>query len=123
MVAYGAMTRTRFDFTGQVAVLTGAARGIGRGAAEAFAAAGARVYVVDVDAAAGEEAVGAIRERGGQAAFVAADLRLSTWSLDDGLRPVRGTPAAVAVRDNGLDTRTSAMFDAVKSFRPNLVRP
>jgi hypothetical protein len=56
-------------------------------------------------------------------AFVAADLRLSTWSLDDGLRPVRGTPAAVAVRDNGLDTRTSAMFDAVKSFRPNLVRP
>jgi 3-oxoacyl-[acyl-carrier protein] reductase len=68
------MTRTRFDFTGQVAVLTGAARGIGRGAAEAFAAAGARVYVVDVDAAAGEEAVGSIRERGGQAAFVAADL-------------------------------------------------
>jgi hypothetical protein len=39
------------------------------------------------------------------------------------LRPVRGMPAAVAVRDNGLDTRTSAMFDAVKSFRPNLVRP
>jgi len=74
MVAYGAMTRTRFDFTGQVVVLTGAARGIGRGAAEAFAAAGARVYVVDVDAAAGEEAVRAIRERGGQAAFVAADL-------------------------------------------------
>src|SRR5258706_7310090 len=65
---------TRFDFTGQVAVLTGAARGIGRGAAEAFAAAGARVYVVDVDAAAGEAVVRAIHERGGQAAFVAADL-------------------------------------------------
>jgi hypothetical protein len=56
-------------------------------------------------------------------AFVAADLRLSTWSLDDGLRPVRGTPAAVAVRDNGLDTSAPAMLDAVKSFRPNLVRP
>jgi hypothetical protein len=56
-------------------------------------------------------------------AFVMANLRLSTWSLDDGLRPIRGTPAAVAVRDNGLDTNASAMLDAVKSFRPNLVRP
>jgi hypothetical protein len=56
-------------------------------------------------------------------AFVAADLRLSTWNLDDGLRPIRGVPAAVLVRDNGLDRRASAMLDAVKGFRPNLVRP
>jgi hypothetical protein len=56
-------------------------------------------------------------------AFVAADLRLSMWHLDDGLKPVRGMPAVVAVRDNGLDTRAAAMLDAVKSFRPNLVRP
>ena len=33
------------------------------------------------------------------------NLRLSMWNLDDGLRPIRGMPAAVAVRDNGLDTR------------------
>jgi hypothetical protein len=56
-------------------------------------------------------------------AFIAANLRLSMWSLDDGLRPIRGMPAAVAVRDNGLDTRAAAMLDAVKAFRPNLVRP
>jgi len=55
-------------------------------------------------------------------AFVATDLRLSTWTLDDGLRPIRGTPAAIAVRDNGLDTRAAAMLDAVKSIRPNLIR-
>jgi len=55
-------------------------------------------------------------------AFVAANLRLSTWSLDDALRPIRGMPAALAVRDNGLDTRAAAMFDAVKSFRSNLVK-
>ena len=56
-------------------------------------------------------------------AFVAANLRLSMWNLDDGLRPIRGVPAAVLVRDNGLDVRASAMLDAVKAFRPNLVRP
>jgi hypothetical protein len=54
--------------------------------------------------------------------FMQSDLRLSMWNLDDGLRPVRGAPAAVAVRDNGLDARASAMFDAVRTFRPNLVK-
>ncbi len=56
-------------------------------------------------------------------AFVDANLRLSMWNLDDGLKPIRGVPAAVLVRDNGLDARASAMLDAVKAFRPNLVRP
>lgn len=56
-------------------------------------------------------------------AFVAANLKLTTWSLDDSLRPVRGMPAAVLVRDNGLDTRATAMLDAIRSFRPNLVKP
>ena len=55
-------------------------------------------------------------------AFVAADLKLSQWGLDDSLRPVRGTPAAVLVRDNGLDVTASAMLDAVRTFRPNLVK-
>ena len=54
--------------------------------------------------------------------FVASDLKLSMWNLDDGLRPIRGVPAAVLVRDNGLDTSSAAMLDAVKSFRPNLVK-
>jgi hypothetical protein len=55
-------------------------------------------------------------------AFVAADLRLSMWNLDDGLRPIRGVPAALLVRDNGLDTSASTMLDAVRTFRPNLVQ-
>jgi hypothetical protein len=56
-------------------------------------------------------------------AFVEANLRLSMWNLDDGLKPIRGVPAALVLRDNGLDARATAMLDAVRSFRPNLVRP
>ena len=55
-------------------------------------------------------------------AFVAADLRLSQWHLDDSLRPIRVMPAALLVRDNGLDVSASAMLDAVRTFRPNLVK-
>jgi NAD(P)-dependent dehydrogenase (short-subunit alcohol dehydrogenase family) len=67
------MGKTTFDFAGQVVVITGGARGIGRGAAEAFGAAGARVYVVDIDDKEGKAAARAIRDRGGQAAFVDCD--------------------------------------------------
>ncbi len=54
--------------------------------------------------------------------FVNADLRLSMWNLDDPLRPVRGVPAALGLRDNGLDTRASTLLDAVRNFRPSLVK-
>lgn len=55
-------------------------------------------------------------------AFIAADLRLSMFNLDDSLRPVRGVPAAVLIRDNGLDVSAATMLDAVRAFRPNLVK-
>jgi NAD(P)-dependent dehydrogenase (short-subunit alcohol dehydrogenase family) len=63
-----------FDFSGQVAAVTGGARGIGKGSAEAFAAAGARVYVLDVDKTAGESVARGISEQGGQASFLGCDV-------------------------------------------------
>jgi NAD(P)-dependent dehydrogenase (short-subunit alcohol dehydrogenase family) len=48
------MSSTRFDFSGQVVVVTGAANGIGAACARLFAASGARLALWDVDAAAAQ---------------------------------------------------------------------
>ena len=65
------------DFTGKVALITGAGNGIGRATAVAFAKSGAKVVVVDRDTAGGEATVGIIRQQGGDATFVAADVTKS----------------------------------------------
>ncbi len=66
------------DFKGKVALITGAGNGIGRATAVGFARDGARVVVVDRDPAGGEGTVGIIRQQGGEALFVAADVTKST---------------------------------------------
>jgi NAD(P)-dependent dehydrogenase (short-subunit alcohol dehydrogenase family) len=56
---------------GKVAIVTGAASGIGRAIAELFAASGAAVVVADLDARGGEQVAGSIE---GSAAFQQADV-------------------------------------------------
>jgi NAD(P)-dependent dehydrogenase (short-subunit alcohol dehydrogenase family) len=62
------------DFHGKVVLITGGGNGIGRAAAIGFATRGARVVVVDRDEAAGEATAGILRQHGGEAQFVAADV-------------------------------------------------
>lgn len=62
------------ELEGQVALVTGGANGIGRATAVAFARAGARVVVSDVDGRGGEETVRQIRQAGGDAQFAVADI-------------------------------------------------
>jgi len=61
----------------KVALITGAASGIGRASALRFAQEGARIAAVDVQDAAGEAVAAAIREAGGEACFVHADVSRS----------------------------------------------
>ena len=59
---------------GKTAVISGAASGIGRATAEAFAKAGAYVILADINATDGEAAAAAIRASGYGASFVRVDL-------------------------------------------------
>jgi len=59
---------------GRVAVVTGASRGIGAATAEAIAAAGAHVLLAARDAEAVARVAGRIRDQGGQATAVPADV-------------------------------------------------
>jgi len=61
-------------FDGEVALVTGAAGGIGRATAELFAARGAQVLVVDLDADGGEETAARIEAAGGEARFQRTDV-------------------------------------------------
>lgn len=61
-------------FSGQVALVTGAANGIGRATAQAFAAEGLKVVVADVDVLGGEETVALIQAAGGEALFVSCNV-------------------------------------------------
>jgi NAD(P)-dependent dehydrogenase (short-subunit alcohol dehydrogenase family) len=65
------------DFTGKVALVTGGGNGIGRAASLGFAQRGAKVVVVDRDGTAAEATAGIVRQRGGEALAVTADVTKS----------------------------------------------
>jgi NAD(P)-dependent dehydrogenase (short-subunit alcohol dehydrogenase family) len=62
------------QMNGSVALVTGGAAGIGRAAALAFAAQGARVAIADVKVERGAQVVRAIEDSGGKAIFVKTDV-------------------------------------------------
>lgn len=61
-------------FDGDVIVVSGAARGLGRAFAAACAQAGARVVLLDILEGAGEQSAAALRAAGADARFVAVDI-------------------------------------------------
>ncbi len=62
------------DMTGNVALVTGGAGGIGRAACLEFARAGAQIVVVDIDGEGAERTAAEIRAQGGQAIATRADV-------------------------------------------------
>lgn len=68
------MSDVIFDFTGKVALVTGAASGIGRAVARKFADSGASVAVSDISEEPGTETARLIQEAGGKAFFQKCDI-------------------------------------------------
>src|SRR5882757_4097258 len=63
-----------FDLSGQVAVVTGSSRGIGRSAAEIMASLGAKVVVSSRKADACEEVAASIKKAGGEAIVIPCNI-------------------------------------------------
>lgn len=61
-------------FTNQIVFITGAGSGIGRVTALAFAKAGARIAVAEINELNGRETVGQIKQQGGDAIFIPCDV-------------------------------------------------
>ena len=66
------MTAKRFE--GRIALVTGAAKGLGAAIASALARQGARVFLADVDLAAAEATARALRDEGTEASALALDV-------------------------------------------------
>src|SRR6516225_8777828 len=97
------------DFTGKVALVTGGGNGIGAATCRAFTAAGARVAVLDRDAAAAEAVAAEITSRNGHAAAYVLDVadRDAFARLAEGITEARG---GIDILVNGAGTTVRRMI-------------
>lgn len=98
------------EYDGKVVLVTGGAKGIGRGIALQFASSGAQVAVIDVDTKSGEETVAEASQNCTQAIFIEADLGVAEECY-------RATHA-VATQLGGIDVLINNVgIQSVESYR------
>lgn len=103
------MESSLFDLTGKVAIVTGAARGIGRALAQGLAAVGTKVVVADIKVPESEKTVQMIQAAIGEAIAIPTDVR----NRQDCLRLIEQTVAHyhkldIMVCNAGIDIIKSA---------------
>ena len=129
------------ELEGQVAVVTGAAQGIGEAIAHRFAAAGARVVVADLQAEKAETVANAIRSAGGEARAEVVDIasKDSVAALSSRVRSAYGSVALlvnnaafipigplldmdVAEWDRAIMTNLSGSFYVSRAFVDDMIQ-
>lgn len=130
------------NLSGQVAIVTGGAQGIGGATARRLAADGARVLIADIDGAQAEENVARIRVAGGTAEAIVADVgvsadiaRMVTTAVErwgkltilvnnaySGQAGTKGSAAEVSEEawDSALAVLVKAIFLGVKAAVPHM---
>jgi 2-dehydro-3-deoxy-D-gluconate 5-dehydrogenase len=130
-----------FDLNGKSALVTGGAKGIGRGIALRLAEAGAAVMVADVDKETAAETAAEIQNQGGKALYMFADTRQANEAkqviqftvsqfghLDILVNNAGVYPAAPALQvteelwDNVFNTNLKGMFFYSKAVAQEMIR-
>ena len=133
-----------YDLSGQVAVVTGGAAGIGGATARRLAADGAKVLIADINEVAAQENAARITEAGGEAEVMVADMgtsadinamiedAVSRWGQLDILVNNAYSPTAAhdtdisdtseEAWDSGLAVMAKALFLATKYAIPHMER-
>jgi NAD(P)-dependent dehydrogenase (short-subunit alcohol dehydrogenase family) len=107
-----------YELTGRKALVTGGARGLGAGMAEALARAGAAVVIGDIRTDLGQATVDSIKKAGGDAAFLPLDV------TDDGSweRCVEGTIAELGGLDILVNNAGVEITQLVADLDPDAIR-
>jgi len=92
-----------YSLDGKVAMVTGAARGIGAASAQALAANGAAVVICDLLDDAAEETVAAITDKGGRASYFRTDVSDSA-SVQSAIRHAEDTFGPLDIAHNNAGT-------------------
>ncbi len=95
----------------RVAIITGAGSGIGQATAMRFAEKGAKIVVADMDAQAGQATTGQIKQAGGQAVFVKADVASNTGAQEIVGRALTAYRAVHILHNNAAVLRSHPTLD------------